>query len=50
MITVATIALTAFHPGYCFPQMQKGKRVGPDGFSTGKLVSDNEMLDMDARA
>lgn len=42
MIVVAVLALTAFHPGYFFPQMSAHKRVAPNGIVGEKELSDGE--------
>ncbi|KAI4188253.1 MAG: hypothetical protein L6R41_002251 [Letrouitia leprolyta] len=40
MIVIAALALTAFHPGYCFPQMSQPKEVGPNGIIGEKEISE----------
>ncbi|KAI4170910.1 MAG: hypothetical protein LQ343_004674 [Gyalolechia ehrenbergii] len=45
MIVIAALAVTAFHPGYCFPQMSQRKRVGPNGIMGEKEVSEHESPD-----
>ncbi|KAL8824222.1 MAG: hypothetical protein Q9170_008223 [Blastenia crenularia] len=43
MIVIAVLALTAFHPGYFFPQMSmKNKRVAPNGILGEKELSGDE--------
>ncbi|KAL8982424.1 MAG: hypothetical protein Q9177_005277 [Variospora cf. flavescens] len=42
MIVIATLALTAFHPGLFFPQMSPKKRTAPNGILGEKDVSETE--------
>jgi len=44
MNTLAVLALTIFHPGYCFPQMQtRNKHLVTDGnFAKSKIELDYE--------
>ena len=44
MNLIAVLALTVFHPGYCFPQMQmRNKHLVTDGnFAQSKIESDYE--------
>ncbi|KAL8677732.1 MAG: hypothetical protein Q9186_005867 [Xanthomendoza sp. 1 TL-2023] len=43
VIVIAVFCLTAFHPGYCFPPMQKRNKVAPNGIMGDKDISDPEM-------
>ncbi|KAL8937646.1 MAG: hypothetical protein Q9211_003580 [Gyalolechia sp. 1 TL-2023] len=47
MIVIAVIAVTCFHPGYCFPQMSKPTR--PNGMLREKEVSNDESPDAAVR-
>ncbi|KAL8723978.1 MAG: hypothetical protein Q9166_008199 [cf. Caloplaca sp. 2 TL-2023] len=43
VIVIAVLCQTAFHPGYCFPQMQLQNKSAPNGVMGGKDISDTEM-------
>ncbi|KAL8936617.1 MAG: hypothetical protein Q9216_004832 [Gyalolechia sp. 2 TL-2023] len=49
MIVIAVMAVTAFHPGFCFPQMSQAKRVGSNGIVGEKDVSDRDSPDAAVR-
>lgn len=43
MVLIATLCLTIFHPGYCFPQMQMKNKPSVEGDTTEpKIISDVE--------
>lgn len=43
VIVIAVICQTAFHPGYCFPQMRMQGRGSSKGIMGNKDASDPEM-------